>query len=164
MTVLLAYHPQMRKFMKINCYTIAILLFLYTATAVSHTITVFQCVNKNNRKVNVSLNNRVYDYQFGKLDQAPDIRISRTPNQLSQFYFKTQAADTDTGYASGMEIDFKNGDYTYTIYSSDNGSQHQAGVYVYKKNKLLTEIKCVPNTVLDNMYQHIFELPERDIY
>ncbi|MEQ5183589.1 hypothetical protein ABN222_03575 [Providencia alcalifaciens] len=131
------------------------------AQADSHTVTVFQCVNKNDRQVKVTLINGQYQYQFGKLNQQPDIEITRSPKQLTQGFFQTRYADTDTGYAASQEIDFKNGTYTYTIFTTHSGSKIESGVEVYNKDKKLTKIVCVPNTVVDNIYEHLAEIPER---
>lgn len=136
-------------------------LFASNTLASSHTVTVFQCVNKNDRKVNVSLIDGQYRYQFGKLNSAPDITITRNSNELTHSFHKTNAAETDTGTAEIMELNFKNGTYTYTVYNNYIGSKQQAGVDVYNKDKLLTEITCLPNTLINNLREHIWDIPER---
>ncbi|WGZ53727.1 hypothetical protein PO864_16005 [Providencia alcalifaciens] len=109
----------------------------------------------------MTLINGQYQYQFGKLNQQPDIEITRSPKQLTQGFFQTRYADTDTGYAASQEIDFKNGAYTYTIFTNHSGSKIESGVEVYNKDKRLTKVVCVPNTVVDNIYEHLSEIPER---
>ncbi|SQI35266.1 Uncharacterised protein [Providencia alcalifaciens] len=106
--------------MKLRRTSIAIVLPILMSAPVladSHTVTVFQCVNKNDRQVKVTLINGQYQYQFGKLNQQPDIEITRSPKQLTQGFFQTRYADTDTGYAASQEIDFRNGGlYLYHFY------------------------------------------------
>ncbi|WMV71543.1 hypothetical protein [Xenorhabdus griffiniae] len=144
----------------------AALLSLFTLTssaiAASHIVTVFQCANKNHKMVNVSLYNGKYTYRFGKTNQKPDIELQRFPEQLSHRFHNVSAADTDTGKAQIHELDFKNGDFTYTVTSSYLGSKYVAGVDVYKKNNLLTSIKCLPDTIIDHLAEHISDLPESD--
>lgn len=124
--------------------------------ASTHTITVFQCVNKNQKQVNISLVNEQYIYQFGKLNQEPDIVITRKPEQLEGRYLNPKG---DTGTAQIYEMDFRNGNYTYTISSSYFDSRHETQVDVYQNDKLLTTVNCLPNTIVDNLSEHIFDLP-----
>lgn len=126
------------------------------AMASTHTVTVFQCVNKNQKQVNISLVNEQYIYQFGKLNQKPDIVITRKPEQLEGRYLNPKG---DTGTAQIYEMDFRNGNYTYTISSSYFDSRHEAQVDVYQNDKLLTTVNCLPNTIVDNLSEHIFDLP-----
>lgn len=134
-------------------------LFSPIGLANTHTVTVFQCVNKNQKKVNISLANGQYIYQFGKLNQKPDITMVRKPEQLAARYL-TPKGDRFNGKI--YEVDFRNGDYTYTISSSYLDSKHIAHVDVYQKDKLLTSISCLPNTIVDNLHEHIFDLPSDD--
>ncbi|CDM88646.1 hypothetical protein [Xenorhabdus bovienii] len=144
----------------------AALLSLYTLSfstiAASNTVTVFQCVNKNHKMVNVSLYDGKYTYRFGKTNQQPDIELQKIPEQLSQRFNNISAAETDTGKAQIRELNFKNGDFTYTVTSSELGTKYVAGVDVYKNDKLLTSIKCLPETVIDNLSEYIVDLPEVD--
>lgn len=125
------------------------------ALASTHTVTVFQCVNKAQKQVNISLVNGQYIYQFGKLNQKSDIVIKRNPEQLEGRYLNPKG---DTGTVQIYEMDFRNSNYTYTISSSYFDSKHEAQVDVYQKNKLLTTINCLPNTIVDNLSEHIFDL------
>ncbi|MEQ4620792.1 hypothetical protein AB7W88_12295 [Providencia vermicola] len=149
----------MLTYRNIVCFTLSLGLLSPIALANSHTVTVFQCVNKNQKKVNVSLVNGQYIYQFGKLNQTPDISMERKPEQLVARYFNPKGADTDTGTAQIYEMDFRNGHYTYTISSAYLGTKHEAEVNVYQKDKFLTSISCLPNTIVDNLSEHIFDLP-----
>lgn len=126
------------------------------AMASTHTVTVFQCANKNQKQVNISLVNEQYIYQFGKLNQKPDIVITRKPEQLEGRYLNPKG---DTGTAQIYEMDFRNGNYTYTISSSYFDSKHEAQVDVYQNDKLLTSVNCLPSTIVDNLSEHIFDLP-----
>lgn len=137
-----------------------LVLFASNTFAASHTVTVFQCVNKNDRKVNVSLINGQYHYEFGKINAVPDITLVRNPDQLTHSYHKTMAADTDTGTAQLIELHFKNGTYTYTVYEHYLGSKHKAGVEVYNKGKLVTNVSCLPNTLINKLSEHIWDIPE----
>ncbi|MEX9948435.1 hypothetical protein AB7X11_07950 [Providencia alcalifaciens] len=125
------------------------------AMANTHTVTVFQCVNKNQKQVNISLVNEQYIYQFGKLNQRPDIVITRKSEQLEGRYLNPKG---DTGAAQIYEMDFRNGNYTYTISSSYFDSKHEAQVDVYQNDKLLTTVNCLPNTIVDNLSEHIFAI------
>lgn len=131
------------------------------ALADAYTVTVFQCVNKNNKQVRVTYVDGQYRYTFGKIDDIPDIEIVRSPQQLTQNLLKTQAADTDTGHAQIMELDFKNGTYVYTVHSDYLGTKRAGGVDVYNKGKSIASIDCLPNTIVDNLSEHIYDLPER---
>ena len=124
------------------------------ALADNYTVTVFQCVNKSQKKVNISLVNGEYVYQFGK--QGPDITLTKKPEQLEGRYLTPKG---DTGTAQIYEMDFRNGNYIYTISSSYFDSKHEAQVEVYQKDKLITTINCLPNTIIDNLSEHIFDLP-----
>ncbi|WP_273802024.1 hypothetical protein [Proteus vulgaris] len=142
------------------------LLFLFStgllspiALADSYTVTVFQCVNKSQKKVNISLVNGEYVYKFGKLNQEPDITLTKKPDQLEGRYLTPKG---DNGAAEIYEMDFQNSNYTYTISSSYFDSKHEAQVDVYQKDKLITTINCVPNTVVDNLREHIFDLPSNN--
>lgn len=126
------------------------------AMASTHTVTVFQCANKNQKQVNISLVNGQYIYQFGKLNQKPDIVMMRKPEQLEGRYLNPKG-DTDT--AQIYEMDFRNGNYTYTISSAYFSSTHEAQIDVYQNDKLLTTVNCLPNTIVDNLSEHIFDLP-----
>lgn len=106
------------------------------------------------KKVNISLVNGEYVYQFGKLNQEPDITLTKKPEQLEGRYLTPKG---DTGTAQIYEMDFRNGNYIYTISSSYFDSKHEAQVTVYQKDKLT--INCIPNTVVDNLREHIFDLP-----
>lgn len=139
------------------------LLFLFSvgllspiALADNYTVTVFQCVNKSQKKVNISLVNGEYVYQFGKLNQGPDITLTKKPEQLEGRYLTPKG---DNGAAEIYEMDFQSGDYTYTISSSYFSSKHEAQIDVYQKDKLITTVNCLPNTVVDNLREHIFDLP-----
>lgn len=139
------------------------LFFLFSAGLLSpialaddYTVTVFQCVNKSQKKVNISLVNGEYVYQFGKLNQEPDITLTKKPEQLEGRYLTPKG---DTGTALIYEMDFRNGNYIYTISSSYFDSKHEAQVTVYQKDKLITTVNCLPNTIVDNLSEHIFDLP-----
>lgn len=69
-------------------------LFSPIGLANTHTVTVFQCVNKNQKKVNISLANGQYIYQFGKLNQKPDITMVRKPEQLAARYLTPKEIDS----------------------------------------------------------------------
>lgn len=141
----------------ISLSLLAMALLSPIALASPYTVTVFQCVNKNQKQVNVSLVNEQYIYRFGKLNQEADILITRKPEQLEGRYFNPKG---DTGVAQIYEMDFRNGNYTYTISSSYFDSKHEAQVDVYQKDKLLTTVNCLPNTIVDNLSEHIFDLPD----
>lgn len=100
--------------------------------------------------------NEQYIYQFDKLNQKPDIVITRKPEQLEGRYLNPKR---DTGTAQIYEMDFRNSNYTYTIYSSYFDSKHEAQIDVYQNNKLLTTVNCLPNTIVDNLSVHILDLP-----
>ncbi|PHM55889.1 hypothetical protein [Xenorhabdus sp. KK7.4] len=152
----------MRKPLSKTATLLSLFSLSFPTIAASHTVTVFQCVNKNHKMVNVSLYGGIYTYRFGKINQAPDIELQRTPAQLSQRFNIINAAETDTGKARIRELNFKNGDFTYTVTSTDEGTKYSAGVDVYKKGSLLTSIKCLPNTIIDNLEDHIIDVPEVD--
>ncbi|PHM37779.1 hypothetical protein Xmau_03741 [Xenorhabdus mauleonii] len=134
----------------------------FSAIAASNTVTVFQCANKNHKMVNVSLSGGIYIYRFGKTNQQPDIELQRSPEQLSHRFNNISAAETDTGKAQIRELNFKNGDFIYSVTSSELGTKYVASVDVYKKDKLLTSIKCQPDTIVDHLSDYIFDLPEVD--
>ncbi|HEM7146957.1 TPA: hypothetical protein U2I65_003975 [Providencia stuartii] len=100
--------------------------------------------------------NKQYIYQFGKPNQKPDIVITKKPEQLKGRYLNPKG---DTGTAQIYEMDFRNGNYTYTISSSYFDSKHEDQVDVYQNDKLLTTVNCLPNTIVDNLSEHIFDLP-----
>ncbi|MEG0279795.1 MAG: hypothetical protein RR510_11915 [Morganella sp. (in: enterobacteria)] len=130
------------------------------AAAASHTVTVFHCVNKDKKVIDVTLKDGRYNYSFGKIDKVADISIDRAPAQLTSNYLNTRAADTDTGTASSYELNFMNGDYHYQVFSGYTGSRYDGGVTVYKGDKLITTVNCLPDTVVDYLAEHIFDLPE----
>lgn len=143
-------------FRNISLSLFAVGLLSPIALANTHTVTVFQCANKNQKQVNISLVNDQYIYQFGKLNQKPDIVMMRKPEQLEGRYLNPKG-DIDT--AQIYEMDFRNGNYTYTISSAYFSSTHEAQVDVYQNDKLLTTVNCLPNTIVDNLSEHIFDLP-----
>lgn len=143
-------------FRNISLSFFAVGLLSPIALANTHTVTVFQCANKNQKQVNISLVNDQYIYQFGKLNQKPDIVMVRKPEQLEGRYLNPKG-DIDT--AQIYEMDFRNGNYIYTISSAYFSSTHEAQVDVYQSDKLLTTVNCLPNTIVDNLREHIFDLP-----
>ncbi|MBD2799567.1 hypothetical protein ID854_03640 [Xenorhabdus sp. M] len=141
---------------------LSLFILSFSTIAASNKVTVFQCANKNHKMVNVSLQDGIYTYRFGKTNQQPDIELHRSPEQLSHRFNNISAAETDTGKAQIRELNFKNGDFIYTVTSSELGTKYVASVDVYKKEMLLTSIKCQPDTIVDHLSGYLFDLPEAD--
>ncbi len=51
-------------------------------------------------------------------------------------------------------MDFRNGNYTYTISSSYFNSKHEAQVDVYQNDKLFTIVNWLSNTIVDNLSEY----------
>lgn len=65
--------------------------------------------------------------------------------------FKSQKR---TSTAQIYEMDFRNGNYTYTISSSYFNSKHEAQVDVYQNDKLFTIVNWLSNTIVDNLSEY----------
>ncbi len=115
-------------------------------TASAHTL--FYCKTTNQKQVLVeqsNSNNNQVNYSFGKSLANPEISLQKKFNEV-EFDFRNHRAEGVMLYM--VKILHKN--YTYELAKLYRDNEVEGNIMVYKGDKHIATIDCIPNTVVYN--------------
>lgn len=126
--------------MKLILFLIPLLFTAVSINASEQTV-VFQCLTEGNKQINISSNNSVVTYTFGRQGVKPEIKLNRMLEQLD--------IELEIPVATGLNnsIKFNNGIYSYLLTESVSrlSEEHESSAWleILKNDKLIKTLDCL---------------------
>lgn len=128
-------------------HTIILALSLVSQNALSEDL-LFSCKTSKNKIVQLTKMDETIIYQYGKKESL-ELKLCRSRSDIN-----IQLGQGSPGSFYDV-ISFFNGDYEYSINASSKINSLESllpsGIDVFHKNKKIAEIKCITETVINNM-------------
>lgn len=111
---------------------------------------VFSCKTKSNKVIRVCKSGDNYTYSYGGTGKKPEMKLTRSKSDVIKQPWNGM------GYSYNQSIGFKNGNVTYSVFSSYDRSpkgKSSGGVLVEAKKHIT--IDCKPKTMTDNIANEV---------